>query len=287
MITPYPDQSTSIESVADMMRRGFHAVLLQGATGSGKSIIALAIIERAMKKQKTVWFVVPRRELLKQMAETFNNFDLQYSFIAAGYSYNPYSQAHICSVGTLQGRLARLKAPMLAILDETHYGGDGLDKIIKWLKANGTWIIGLSATPWQMSGAGMKMWYDEMIQGPTIRWLIDNKRLADYRAFAPSHIDLSGIKITGGEFAKGQLAEKMEGDRVLIGNAVAHYKKHAMGKLGVTFGVSRKHSEMLAQAYRDAGIPAMHIDGETPDDERKRIAVAFAKRELLQLCNCD
>lgn len=287
MITLLPDQSESIEATATVMRRGVKSVLLQGATGSGKSYIASELVRRARAKNKRVMYSVPRRELIRQMAGTFTDFGMQYSYIAAGYSENPLAQLQIASTDTLKSRLNRIAAPDLAIIDETHFGAEGLDRIIKWLKANGSYIIGLSATPWRLSGMGLGCWYDEMVCGPSVRWLIDNKRLSDYRAFAPSTLDLSQIDVRAGDYAKGQLAEKMEQDRVLIGNAVKHYVDHAKGRLGVTFTVSRKHSELMAQAYRDAGVTAVHIDGETPDDERRRIAIGAAKGEIDQLCNVD
>lgn len=279
------DQIVSVQAVKEKVRDGYKSVLLQGATGSGKSCMAGSIIEGAYRKDKVCFFIVPRKDLLRQTSVTLREYGIPHGFIAAGMRHDPRHKIFVCSTQTLRNRVGII--PDLAIFDETHYGSTGLDKLIKLYKAAGTVIIGLSASPWKMSGQGLGMWYDAMVCGPSIRWLIDNKRLADYRAFAPSHPDLSQIKITGGDYAKGQLSERMEGDRVLIGNAVKHYKKHAMGKLGVTFGVSRKHSEMLAQEYRDNGIPAMHMDGDTPEDERKRIAVAFAKRELLQITNCD
>jgi superfamily II DNA or RNA helicase len=238
-------------------------------------------------KGKTVWYIVPRRDLIRQMNETFSDFGIEHGYVAAGYEHNPFVTAHICSLGSVGARLAKVVPPNLAFIDETHFGGEGLDKLVKWLKERGVWIVGLSATPWKMSGQGLGCWYDDLVCGPSIRWLIDNKRLADYRAFAPDTLDLSMIDVVGGDYAKGQLSEKMEQDRVLIGNSVKHYRTHAMGRLGVTFAVSRKHSEMLAQAYRDAGVPAMHMDGETPELERIRIARAFARRELLQLCNAE
>lgn len=279
-----PDQQESVEKVAQKMRDGCRSVLLQGATGSGKSVISTAILQRAALRGKSSMFIVPRRDLVSQMVKNFNKFELPYSFIAAGFTRNPVARNFICSADTMKMRLDSLTPPDLAVIDETHFGGDGLDRIIKWLKAGGSRIIGLSATPWKMSGKGLGCWYDDMVCGPSIRWLIDNKRLAEYELYAPSRVDLSGVAITGGDYAKGQLADRMEQDRVLIGNSVAHYKKHAMGKLGVTFAVSRKHSEMLAQEYRDKGIPAMHVDGETPLDERRRIFQSYARRELLQLC---
>lgn len=286
MISPlYTDQAVLIDQLKQAIYSGYKSVLLQAHTGTGKTRMASEIVYGAYKKEKVCFFVVPRKDLVRQTSETLKQYGIYHSFIVAGMRCDTRAKIFVCTTQTLRNRLAII--PDLAIFDETHYGSTGLDKLIVKYKAAGTVIIGLSASPWKLSGKGLGCWYDKMVCGPSIRWLIDNKRLADYRAFAPSHPDLSQIKVTGGDYSKGQLSERMEGDRILIGNAVKHYKTHAMGKLGVTFGVSRKHSEMLAQEYRDNGIPAMHMDGETPDDERRRISVAFAKRELLQIVNCD
>lgn len=287
MINLEPDQINSINGVIAEMSAGHKSVLLQGATGSGKSYIGSDIIHRSLKKNKSSWFMVPRRDLVRQMHDTFYDFGIPHGYIASGEDFDPFNKVYIASTDTVKLRLDKLRAPDLALIDETHYGGDGLDRVIKWLKSNGSYIIGLSATPWKSSGKGLGCWYDKMVVGPSIRWLIDNKRLSEYKAFAPQNPDLSMIDIVAGDYAKGQLNERMEEDRVLIGNAVRHYKNHAMGKLGVTFGVSIKHSELLAQEYRNNGIPAMHMDGNTPEDKRIEISRAFAKRELLQICNAE
>lgn len=286
MIELFPDQMESVQQVADKMHAKYKNVLLQSATGSGKSVMASYIIQRTIAKGNTCWFVVPRKDLLFQMSDTFRDFNIEHSFIASGMDFIPNPKAHIASLETLRRRLDKLKPPRLAVIDETHFGSTGLDYLIKWLKKRGSYIIGLTATPWKMSGQGLGCWYDEMVLGKPISWLIENKRLADYRPFWPDHIDLSQIKMLGNDYNQGHLSSAME-DRVLIGNAVKHYKDHAMGLRGVTFAVGRKHSELLAQTYRDNGVPAMHVDGETPMDERRRIFKALAKKELLQVCNAE
>ena len=286
MITLYPDQQDLIDRTRQAMRR-HKSVLMRAGTGSGKTVMASWLVASAQARGKRTWFTVPRKELTVQTSETYKEFNIPHSHIAAEYPFNPYSKSHVCSVGTLIRRLDSVKPPDLAIIDEAHFGGESLDVIIKWLKKHGSWVIGLSATPWRLSGEGLGRWYDDMVEGPSTRWLIDNKRLSDYRLFAPNRPDLSGIKTVAGDYAKGQLSEFMEHDQILIGDAVKYYMEHGMGKLGVTYCASRKHSRMTAERYREAGVMAMHIDGETPAAERRQIIRDYAKREILQLCNAQ
>lgn len=278
------------------MMAGNKYILAQAATGFGKSIIGASMIQSAQAKGNTSWFLVPRRELIKQMTATFSDFEIPHSFIASGYEQNPYSKTHIVSLGTIIRRIPTEESPgveeiknppKILFVDETHYGGKSLDTIINYMKARGTIIVGLSATPWLLSGKGLGCWYDDMVQGPSVAWLIENKYLSEYRGFAPSAPDLSGIKTVAGDYAKGQLADKMEQDRFLIGNAVSHYKEKAMWRLNVAFCVSRKHSELTVQEFRDAGIPAQHIGSDTPDNKRKEIIRAYARREILVLTCVD
>ena len=286
MKTLYPHQEEMIDQTREEMKRGKKSILLQLATGGGKSVIAAEFIRRALLRGKKSAFVVPRRELVRQMDSTFEDFGISHSFVAAGYDFNPYSRVHVCTAGTLVNRLDKIE-PDIVFIDETHYGAGTLDKIIRYYQKRGCYVIGLSATPWKLSGKGMDMWYQTMIQGPSVDFLIKNKFLSDFRPFAFGRPNLDKIKTVAGDYARGQLAELMEHDSVLIGDAVKHYRDQAMGRLNITFCTSRKHSEMTAQSFRDAGIPTMAIDGETPEPERKRIIRAFAKRELLNLTSVD
>lgn len=231
--------------------------------------------------------MVPRRELLRQTAETMDALNIPHGFIASGWPLNPFSKVKLITSGTLGRRLDT--APKLDVLftDECHFGGAELDRIIRHYQAQGTWIIGLSATPMKTSGQGMGDWYDCMVKGPSIRWLMDNKRLSDYRLFAPDRPDLSGIKTVAGDYAKGQLADFMEHDRVLIGNAAKHYQNHAMGKLNVVFCTSIKHAEITCQVFKDAGIPSAAVHGKMDDADIAKTVRAFARRDIMALCSVD
>lgn len=280
----YPHQL----SLIDKMRRcGKRSVLLQAPTGLGKSVIAASVVASAAAKGGSSWFIVPRRELLRQMSNQYIDFGIEHTFIASDYDYHGKIKNVICSLETLARRIEGQIPPSLAFIDETHYGGKSLDRVIKWLQGRNVYTIGLSATPWRLDGRGLGCWYDAMVEGPSTKWLIENGYLSKYRLFAPDHIDLSGIRKIAGDYNKAELADRMENNRVLVGNVVKHYKTHAMGMRGVTFTVSRKHSEIVCEAYNAGGVPAACIDGETPEDERKRLARALATGELLQLVNVD
>ena len=286
MIELRPYQQKIEDQVSLAMRR-HKWNLVQLATGGGKTFTAGSMINKARLKGNSCIFMVPRRELLKQTAESFASVGIPFSYIAAGHTYNPRSLVHLATVGSLARRLDVIKPPKLIFPDETHFGSNQLGSIIDWAKNGGSFGIGLSGTPSRTDGRGLGMWYDNMIQGPTVSELMSMGNLNTYRAFAPDTPDMTGIRTVAGDYAKGQLSEKMEADRVLIGSSVRHYKDKANGLLNVCFCVSVKHAEIVAQSFNDNGIPAACIHGGMDDEQRKRVIIAFARREIKVLTSCQ
>jgi DNA repair protein RadD len=282
----FPDQSELIERVRGSMRR-VKSTLLQASTGSGKTIMGSYMIQSAVAKGSRCVFMVPRRELLKQTAKTMDNYGIPYGYVAAGYPINPFASVHLATSGTLSRRLDNAPRADILFVDECHFGGDEIDRVIGAYRAAGTWVIGLSATPLKTNGKPMGDWFEYMVCGPSVKWLIDNKRLSDYELYQPNIPDLSGIRTSGGDYNKSQLDDYMTQDKVLVGSAIKHYKDLAHGMLNISFCTSIKHAELTAEAFRGAGVNAAHVSGSMDDKEIARRIKAFARREITVLANCD
>lgn len=286
-INLFPDQSEHINNLRQAMR-SHKRILLQAATGWGKTVGAAYMMSEAAKKGHSSFFVVPRRQLLDQTAQSLAGYGIGFGYIAAGKKANPFKPIQLCTSGTLSRRLDRLPfMPKIVFIDETHYGGAEIDALVKFFHAAGCWVIGLSATPMKINGIHMSDWYDHMVVGPQISKLMGMGRLSGYRLLAPSRPDLSGVAVRNGEYVESQLSSRMESDSVLTGNMAKHYKEQAFGRLNMAFGVSIKHTELMADAFKDAGVPAAAVHSKMPDDEIKRRIKAFARRELLTLVSKD
>lgn len=281
----YPDQIDLVNRVRAAMGQGYQSVLMQASTGSGKTRMALDMVTGAVRKGSTAMFCVPRTELLLQTMETLAGYDVPFSTIAPYYSYSPITPVHLAMSPTLARRLAKVKPPKVLFIDECHYGGAELEKIIGWAMAAGSRIVGLSATPMKKNGKGMGAWYQHMEQGLPVADLIRLGRLSQFRYFGPSAPDLSGLAVRDGEYVQSQVDALMEQDTAIIGDAVATYRQRAMGKLCVVFATSRKHAGIIKQMYQDRGIPAQMIDGTMDAATRKRLVMGFARREYTVLIN--
>ena len=153
--------------------------------------------------------------------------------------------------------------------------------------------LAVTATPVRADGRGLGRGsdglIDYMVQGPTMRELIDAGYLTDYRIFAPaSDINLANVPVsdTTGDFSAPALRDAAKRSHV-TGDIVENYMKIAPGKLGVTFCVSVELAGETAARYRAAGVPAEMVSANTPELERAAILRKFARRELLQLVNVD
>jgi len=285
MITLRPDQE-DVRAKLRVALRSNNSVLAYAPTGFGKTVLSSALIKMIADAGKRVIFCVHRVALLKQTAVTLEGFGLDYSYIAAGYRHNMYKRIQIASIDTLKNRLGKYSADYVFI-DEAHLSASaGWAKVVAHYKATGAKLIGLSGSPIRLDGKPLGDVWDEMVLGPSPRWLIDNGHLSKYRAFSPAGLDLSGVRSSNGEFNQGDLDDLMAGKAVMAG-AVRHWRKYADGKRTIAFAPSVARAEQLAAEFRDKGARFIALDGNTPQPDRNRAFEALADRQLDGLVNCN
>ena len=260
-------------------------VILRAPTGCGKTIAAAFIIMSAIAKGSTVIFTVHRRELVKQSMDAFDACGIRYGVIAAGFSPTPHHKVQIASIETLKRRLGVVKCPSLLIIDECHHASAaGWTKVLKhFAEAH---VVGLTATPWRLDGKGLGSLFGDIVHGPETKWLIDNKFLSPFRAFAPPMQDMSKVHTKMGDYDNKELEALMDKPKI-TGDAVEHYLKICPGKRAIAFATTVKHSEHIAESFNASGVPARHIDGKMPHKDRDEAIRLFKNDEIKILTNCN
>ncbi|TAK26737.1 MAG: ATP-dependent helicase [Myxococcaceae bacterium] len=292
-------QAAGVEDARRFIAAGTSALLLVMATGGGKTIVAALIGTGALAKRKRILFVGPRREII---AQTF------WKYVEAGVPerdlgvimgagviphpvtkqpYNarrPMAPAQVASIQTLVNR--KLPPADVVFVDEAHHATSPTwAKVIEHYLASGAVVIGLTATPCRADGKGLKI-FQRLHVIATFAELAARGFLITPRVFvSPRQADLSGVKVSqGGDYNQAQLAERMD-KRELVGDVVEHYLRLGAGRCGVIFAASVEHSQHLAQAFTEAGVPAGHIDGGTDTDERDAVLARLRSGEILVVCN--
>lgn len=280
-----PYQQDIIDQARDLIRSGEKRILLQSPTGSGKTALTANMLGTAASRDIASWFVVHRRELVKQSCRTFRSAGIAHGVVAAGFPMGTRNLVQVCSVQTLAGRHTYLRPPRMIVWDEAHHIAAG-----SWSKIFAAYPdavhIGLSATPQRLDSTGLSAYFNRMIEGPTVTWLIENKYLAPYRMFAPSTVDMTNVKTRMGDFVKSETEAAMDKPTV-TGDAVREYLRRARGKRAVVFCVSIEHSRHVVAQFQASGIRAEHVDGETDQFERDAALMRFEKGETQVLSNVE
>lgn len=259
--------------------RQHSSVLIQSATGSGKTVMASYMADSASKKSHYVYFICHRQELVDQTAKTFRKFGLEFGFIAAGWPINYECKIQICSIDTLKNRLDKIPYPGLCLWDECHHIAAGGWAKVKNYYSNAK-HVGLSATPERLDGKGLADYFEYMVLGPTVRWLIAEGYLADYILYSGAKApDMSGVHTKMGDFVKAEAESVMDNSQI-TGGIIRHWKKNAGGMKTIGFAVSVAHSQHIVEQFKLAGIQACHLDGKSSPVERRAVASALAEGKV-------
>lgn len=275
-------QEDLIDRTRQALRRN-KRVLMQAPTGAGKTAITVYMMGRAAEAGKRSVFCVHQSELLSQTSKALWEQRLEHGLIASD-KRRSLLPAQVASVQTWVRRTELYQEPDLIIIDECHRSASATYQKVLEAYPNAK-VIGLTATPQRTDGKGLDDTYGELVQGPSIRQLIDAGYLSDYEIFAPpSTVDLSAIKTRMGDYDKKELEQTMD-KPTITGDAVATYKKHAHGKRCVVMCVSIRHAEHVMESYRSAGVSAEMIEGSMTNKEREAVLDRFRAGETLVICN--
>lgn len=263
-----PYQVELIDKTREALRLN-RRVLMQAPTGAGKTAITVFMMQRASEQGKRSMFLVHQNELLDQTSRALWRQKLEHGMIASG-KRKSLLPAQVASVQTLVRRTDMYDEPDLIIIDECHRSAASTYQKILDAYPDAL-VIGLTATPQRTDGKGLKETYNAMVQGPTIRQLIDAGYLCDYEIFAPpSTLDLSEVKTKMGDFDRKQLEQEVD-KPTITGDAVATYKKHVNGKRAAVMCISIRHAEHVRDSYLAAGVPAEMLEGKMTNKERAAV----------------
>ena len=232
--------------------------------GAGKTVCFADMAHRHISLYNGyVWFLVHRRELIKQTHDTFSEFGI------------PEDNVFIGMVQTITRHPERYKKPTLIIFDEAHHA-----KARSWYNIidyfNDVPMIGLTATPIRRDGKALGDIFDVLVEGANAEELIKQGYLSEYDYYAP-HISNMEYKLRGTDYDLDDVTAQL-----LKSKIYGDIKKYIrVDKKTIIYCPSVAFSKSLES------LGVVHFDGDTPKNKRDEIVDKFRKSEIMTISNVD
>ena len=313
-ITLRPYQIQLKADIYNAWNSGAVNVLAVSPTGSGKAMTLCTLAEELAYTYGIPTVIkVHRRELVSQLCGTLAQLGIPHNVIAQrsnileiieeekrlhGKSfYEPRAPITVVSVDTLLSRAEKYaefcQRQRVWILDEAaHQLKDN-----KWGKAAALFPnaigVGFTATPQRLDKKGLGRHafglFDVMVQGPTVRWLIDNGFLSKFKIVVPKSDYLDHLEDDGNstkDFTqKARIIASRESH--IVGDVVKAYKEYIFGKQAILFADCIDAAKKMEEQFNAHGIPAKLLTGETPSKERLQGVIGYRDGKIKVLLNVD
>lgn len=283
-------QLKGVNDIRASYLNGKRAPLYVLPTGGGKTVVFCHVAQTTAARSKRVLILVHRIELLRQTSAKLYENGVEHGIINPKFTPNITASVQIASVQTLAGRIKKGKARTdydLVIVDEAHHAVAGTWKTILSALPPKCKIFGVTATPIRSDGTGLIDIFDDLVVGPSIRFLIDRGSLVQPVVYAPAEkLDLSAVKMKNGDYDPNDL-ENIVDNSVITGSAVEYYRRACPHQPAIVFCVSVKHAEHVAEEFRAAGYRAQSIDGSMEDALRRNLINGLANGNVEILTSCD
>lgn len=284
-----PYQSGLVDrSIASMTAGGVPCLV--APTGAGKTVMVAEIARILRSQGHRIVVVAHRQEIIYQLRDSLRRHlppSTRMETIGAGTKPRWDADVTIAMVPTLARRIRHLERLQGAVMlcDEAHHCG-----ATSWKNVTAAIApvarIGATATPIRPDGKGMgdEGGFTELVVGPQVRELMDMGCLCDYKLFAsPNRVTTEGLRKRAGDFRQEDLEQRVV---AINGSIVADWQRYGQGQKTITVCVGVDHAHEVAERFRDAGIAAAAVDGNTPKAVRERIFEDFRSGDLTVLTAC-
>lgn len=281
-----PYQQAARAAVHAQWDGGARRTLLVLPTGTGKTIVFSAIAEDQVRAGGRVLILAHRGELLEQAADKLRRATgLASAVEKAGEScLGRWERVVVGSVQSLQrpARLDKFPADYFStvIVDEAHHAvTDGYRRVLEHFP--GAAVLGVTATPDRGDMRGLGEVFDTLAYEYTLPQAIREGYLCKILAQTiPLQLDISGVAMSGGDWAVQGLGDALEPYLEQIAGEMAHYCR---GRRTVVFLPLVKTSRTFRDILCEHGFSAAEVHGESPD--RAEVLADFAAGRYDVLCN--
>ena len=280
-------QAQTVDQIKNNFYLGKNKTITQLPTGAGKGLIMSHITNEAINKNKKVLTVLFGTSLIEQTINNYKKYHDIDSGVVQGRRKEFDSQSTIASISTI----ARMKDLDfsdidLLIVDEAHNTtSNSYGRLFKAISPK-TYAIGFTATPYAIGNRFLPFW-DSFVRGATYTELKDKGHLVPFKYWAPKgQIDTSGLSRSAGDYNSKELFGRAS-EKYIIGDVIETYKEKGENKPAILFAVNTEHSKLMAKEFNKAGIPAVHADADTPQEQRELEIERLKKGEIQILCNVN
>lgn len=281
-----PYQREAVAAVEKEWRSGHRKTLLVLPTGTGKTVVFAHVAKDCVCAGKKVLVLAHRDELLTQAQDKIAAATGLGCAREKGQETSQGSFFRI-TVGSVQTMMRPQRLAQFApdefgtiIVDEAHHVlADSYLRVLEHFPDAD--VLGVTATPERQNIANLGEYFDSLAYEYSLPQAIHDGYLCKIKALTiPLNINISGVKMSSGDYSAGQLGEALD---PYLEQIAAEMEKYCKGRKTVVF----LPLVATAQKFRDIltahGFRATEVNGNSQD--RKEVLQDFEDGKYDILCN--
>ena len=265
---------------------GHTRTLLVLPTGTGKTIVFASVAADQVRAGDRVLILAHWGELLEQAADKLQRSTGLVSAVEKAEStcLDSWFRVVVGSVQTLQrtARLERFPQDYFGtiIIDEAHHAiTDGYRRILDYFGS--AKVLGVTATPDRGDMRNLGEVFDSLAYEYKLTDAIKEGYLCKIMAQTiPLQLDISGVALSGGDYAVGDLGTALD---PYLEQIAAEMAQRCKGRKTVVFLPLIRTSQKFRDLLNAHGFRAAEVNGQS--DDRRQVLADFDAGKYNVLCN--